>query len=567
MAEGLTDSSFVLPERPQFSLECFAVTDGEGVSPSVEAMGYDPYPAPEEPVLLTDGLWWGDWVTLQSRYLDLWPEGNLLTFGGRTAVASSVVDGGSGYAVEATFAIPDDARGGGAFVTAHGLSPSDAPFLHLHPRGLPDYAGLRAMVYAPQTGRLWVAADGRVDEVDLFRHDPVVVRSLTDYVKPYLSRVGSAGTPLVVDGVAGVSCVDEIDVTTGAVTKYADTHAGTFTRDVLPVGIAVDPDGSAAYLADALYGAGASRLVKIPRNNATAIRDAYGNWTQWTFPDPCGLEVGLSHKVYAGSQNAWIGYCPDATHTYLDAYTVTAPKSLEVDRDVSTPTYDRYYYYGPDPGACMAYNRNDLANGPTSYDARHLGAMVYAEEGRLCVQPLWAYAVEGEAPLRVILNNAGQDVPYPAAEQWDDGRLKLSVRGGRRTVEAEAGRPAGLLSVRPLGELDAQAEPNGGPAVRSQRQRGLDRTPPAGLRALDLLQRAFQRGGHRHPHGLPHGNLLAQTAPAVLGRQLARGGLQDRSQDRPGGPQPSPLPLPHLHRLEARLRRKGQNVSEGRAVV
>jgi len=428
LAQGLDGAPFETGEDPGAPLECFAVTDGEGVSPAVEAVGYDPAPRPEPPVLSANGLWWGDTVTLQGNYLDLHPGADLLSFGGREAAASSVVDGGQGFATAADFRIPDDARGAHAFVSARGQVPAQAPFLELHPRGLPEYAGLRAVVYAPQTGHIWVAADGRVDEVDLFQRDPVVLRSLTGYATPCLSRVTTAGTLLVVNGVAGVSEVDEIDVETGAVTKFADTHAGTFTRNILPVGIAADPDGSACYIADSLYGAGASRLVKIPRNNATAIRDSYGNWTQWSFPDPCGMEVGLGHVVRAGSADGWIGYCPDATHTYLDAYTDGAPRSLEVDRDVSLLTYDRYYYYG-DPGACMAFNGNDLASAPASSPPSHLGAVVYAEEGHLCVQPLWAYAVQGEGPKRVILNNGGQDLPYPTSEQIADGLLQLRVRG------------------------------------------------------------------------------------------------------------------------------------------
>jgi hypothetical protein len=77
----------------------------------------------------------------------------------------------------------------------------------------------------------------------------------------------------------------------------------------------------------------------------------------------------------------------------------------------------------------MADNRNELANGPESYDARHLGAVVYGEEGRLCVQPLWAYGVEEVSPQRVILNNADEDTPYPSTKQWDDGLMLLTARG------------------------------------------------------------------------------------------------------------------------------------------
>jgi len=137
--------------------------------------------------------------------------------------------------------------------------------------------------------------------------------------------------------------------------------------------------------------------------------------------------VGESHRVYAASEG-WIAYCPSATATYLSTYTDVPAHSLEVDREVSEPGYDRYYWYS-DAGGCMAYNGNVLGNGPESYDARHLGAAVFGAEGKLSVQKLWAYGVEGEAPERVVLNNGGRAYPYPSARQVGEGLLQLRVRG------------------------------------------------------------------------------------------------------------------------------------------
>jgi len=137
--------------------------------------------------------------------------------------------------------------------------------------------------------------------------------------------------------------------------------------------------------------------------------------------------VGESHRVYAASEG-WIAYCPSATATYLSTYTDVPAHSLEVDREVSEPGYDRYYWYS-DAGGCMAYNGNVLGNGPESYEARHLGAAVFGAEGKLSVQKLWAYGVEGEAPERVVLNNGGRAYPYPSARQVGEGLLQLRVRG------------------------------------------------------------------------------------------------------------------------------------------
>ena len=425
------------------SLECFAVTDADGVSPAVQGMGSDPYPDLPAPTIQQDGLWWGDSLTLNGGYLDLMPEETFLGLAARQVQASAVTDGGNGFATAATFTIPDDGRGSYAFLSTHGQSPGEAPFIHLSPRGVSDYSNIHSVIFAPQTGHIWVAADGKVDELDVFEHDPVIVRSITTYTKPYLSQCTADGRMLVADGVASVSEIGQIDVNSGAVTLYANTtdtsHTPNFTRSILPVGIAVDPDGSAAYIADATGGEYASTPVRFPQNNATAITDNYGNWPYWYFPDPCGIEVGLTHQLLLGSAEFWVGYVtapggyPQNTETYYDADTCGStdtcwtPNALIVDRDVSTSSYDRYYYNNA-PWA-MAYNQNAIASLTESTPASNLGADVVAFNGKLSIEPQWEYSVRGNAPKPVILNNAGQSQPYPTTYQVADRLVKLTVQG------------------------------------------------------------------------------------------------------------------------------------------
>ena len=64
-----SDTGLTLTANATAALECVAVTDAEGVSPSVEGMGYDPYPVIPTPTIQQDGQWWGDTVTLNSNYL------------------------------------------------------------------------------------------------------------------------------------------------------------------------------------------------------------------------------------------------------------------------------------------------------------------------------------------------------------------------------------------------------------------------------------------------------------------------------------------------------------------
>ena len=428
LGAALSSSSWETAADSTKNLECFDVTDAEGVSAAVRGMGFDPEPAPTVPVVVNDGLWWGDSLSLDSGYLDLIPAANTLGLYDLPVNASAVQDAGNGYAGQATFAVPDDARGAYAFVTAHGqTSPaSNVPLIHLYPRGLSSYSGIRAVVYANQTGHVWVAANGTIDELDVFQHDPSVVRSIA-VISPYLSRVTNDGRALYVDA-ASPTAVYEIDVSTGAVSLYANVTG--LPRTPLPVGLAVRPDGTACYFADASPGAGAGRLVKVPENNASALTDNYGAWPYWTFPDPCGMEVGLTGRVYASDSGYWIGYAPNAYNTYWSMDTLFIAHELEVDRDVSTASYDRYYA-GETRGAAMAYNRNPIGSSRAeSSPARYHGGDVIAQpSGLLSVEPLWEYRFYSHYPTAVILNTEGHSFGYPSALQTQDRIVQCRVRG------------------------------------------------------------------------------------------------------------------------------------------
>jgi hypothetical protein len=447
LGANVTDVALTKDADSSANLECFTITDANGVSTAVEGSGSDPYPDIPAPTIQQDGRWWGDSVTLNGNYLDLNPSENFLGLAAQPMQASAVTDGGSGFATAATFPVPDDGRGTYAFASTHGQTVSTAapPLVHLYPRGISAYSNIRCVVYAPSTGHVWVAADGKVDEIDLFQHDPAVVRSITTYTKPYLSQCTTDGRMLVVDGVAAVVEIDQINVGSGAVTLYANTtdtsHTPNFTRSILPVGIAIDPDGSAGYVADATGGDYASTAVRFPATNSSAITDSYGNWPYWKFPDPCGIEVGLSHQLFMGSVDAWIAYVtppgsnPQSTATYYDQDTCDpatgicyTPYALIVDRDVSTSSMDRVFYNNL-PWA-LAFNQNAITSRAESTPARYLGADVVAQAGgQLSVEPQFEYYVLGNAPKPVILNNANQSYPYRTSYQVADRVVRLTAQG------------------------------------------------------------------------------------------------------------------------------------------
>ncbi len=426
LAQGTAATTMSTQADGAASLECFTVTDSTTVSQAVQGTGYDPEPAPAAPSPNTNNLWWGDPVVFTSNYLDPIAKGNVVQMYDLPVRATDTnAATGARYATTATFTIPDDARSFYPFINVHGRASSAevTSFVKLKPRGIAPFTNIHGCAYAPQTGHIWVAADGKVDEIDIFEHDPVIVRSITTYTKPYISRVTAAGRILVVNGVAGVGKIYQVDATSGAVTFYADTtdttHKPYFTRSILPVGIAVDPDGSAVYIADASTG----KLVRIPQNNTSAIIDNWGDYT-WNFPDPCGIDVNVGHQVVATSAYGWYRYTTDQYNTHFGEYTQGIAYSLFVERDISTAGYF-YVDYTNNRSVAEAFNLNPV-NGAPAYHGSDIFGLA---DGSIEVDPDWGYFVSRHWPQRVVINNSGQNVAYPSSFQKADRIIQLKIWG------------------------------------------------------------------------------------------------------------------------------------------
>ncbi len=466
LAMNTSATALSVAANSSYSLECYSVTEAEGVSPAVQGMGYDPYPEIPEPTIEANNLWWGDTVTLHGDYMDLIPAANSMAMFARTEKASSVTDGGNGFASSVSFTVPDDGRGTYTFVSTAGKYPSASPYLRLSPRNIPTYSNIRNIIYAPQTGHIWVSSDGKVDEIDLFQHEPEVVRSITSYTKPYISHATTTGIILVVDGVTGVGQIDQIDVFSGAVSLFAYTtdtlNTPNFTRQILPVGIAATPDGTMGFVADAIGGSGASKVVRFPSNNGSAVTDSWGNRSNWTFYDPCGMDVGLSGKLYIGwaTGNGYI-YWISATGTSNSMkYSYTGNvATINLDRDISNTTSDNFWY--SEEPFTHAFNQNQIEG----FSARFLGASIYGFEGKLDVQQLYNYAVVGNAPKVVILNNAGQSYPYLNSYQVADRIVMMTVNGfGGVPIHLRMIDPPDFSPYAPVGGWDA-TDPINRPAV------------------------------------------------------------------------------------------------------
>ncbi len=452
LAKNSSAASMTLPADSP-NLECYSVTDSSIASPAVQGMGYDPEPAPSVPTASGNGLWWGDSITFVGNYLDPIPTGNTAEMYDQPVRASSVA-GGPPYATAATFLIPDDARGFNAFVQAHGRSCTNTglAFVSLYPRGIGPYTNIQGVAYAPQSGHVWVAADGIAQEIDVFQHDPVLVpgRTWSDLTWPYISRATNTNVILMVDGIYGVTTVYQVDLSSGIRSVFASTHDTSFTRDIWPSGIAVDPDGSACYIADSDQGL----VVKIPAGagSGSTIVDNWGD-NVYNFPDPCGIDVNVGHQVVVASADGWTAYIPDQYDTWLYGYTDGVAYSLQVDRDVSTST-GYFVLYTNDNGIAEAFNANAIASSPAAY---HAGTIFATPNGYIAVDPAVNYTIYHHWPQRVVINNSGQTAAYPSQYQSQDRVIQMLVEGWRgRKVRLRVIDPPDLSPYAPYGGYPAR---------------------------------------------------------------------------------------------------------------
>ncbi|MCD4748907.1 MAG: hypothetical protein K8R59_05980 [Thermoanaerobaculales bacterium] len=417
------------------------VADQNLAGRGVQGIGYDPLPLPRIESM-TGGNWWWDpahpadgEIVVNGAYLDPIAEANVVILPNRAVRASSVTLDANGFADSATFQFPGDARGNYVRLASGGRPANlvGAGALFLHPRGIPAYANnsIRDVVWAPQAGRLWVAAGSVIDEIDLFRRNPVQTTVIGGLTKPCISRVSDTHELVAVDGVLGVAEVKIVDTLTGAVSVFAATSDSEFTRQIRPVGIALARDGSACYVADASLGYGNGRVVKIPRDNGADITDEYGGYTTWAFPDPCGMDTADSGVVYIPDANAVRGITAGGGGTYVDV-SISGVKTVLIDREASKDGVNRYFMTtGPTIAECFNKNPIEYGDGTATVPARNLGGLVYGwTNGLLSLESHWFYESQQKTPQKVLLHNALQgEWAYPSPDQVTDRVIELVVEG------------------------------------------------------------------------------------------------------------------------------------------
>lgn len=416
-------------------IEFFDVNDSTVLNAAERGLGYAPRPEPGAPSLSSNDLWWGDTLTVTSKFLDTVPDANIAHFWGRrTRADSATVDSAlPGYASAAVFTIPDDTPSTYLIVESggRGSGTAAAPYLRLKAKGV-SLPGVTALAFA--SNRVWVGANGGVWAVDLFKRVPIsTLVSGSAMTRAFISKPDSMGRILVVDGSSGVGEVLVIDTSANPPTAShfaftTDTaHQPPFSRPVLPRGIAVAPDGSACFIADANQ----SKIVRIPAGNATAITDNWGQKTNWSFADPAGMEAHVNGFLYVGSGTAvWEVNPTGQSSSLYQGTSLTAVRGIEIDRDASTASFARFIT--TEKPCTEAFNRNpiaDVAGGPV----RNHGGLVWGEtDGKLLLTPDWTYFVYRPFPQRIILNNSGKsqaEASYPSPYQVQDRVVEVVANG------------------------------------------------------------------------------------------------------------------------------------------
>lgn len=181
-----TTSVFINPEDAGMYIN---VVDGSTISPAVQGRGFDPLPAPmissvtgegESPI---DSIWWGQTITLHGQYLSPIASENIAyMYDLPVKGISSHVPNGSLFADSVSFLVPGDARAFPAGVSTYGKwkGDYDIPWVYMVPPNLGPFPGITGLAWAPETGRIWIAAPGGVAESDLFVMDPQLGWTTTD---------------------------------------------------------------------------------------------------------------------------------------------------------------------------------------------------------------------------------------------------------------------------------------------------------------------------------------------------------------------------------------------------
>jgi len=406
----------------------FCVVDGTIASPAVQGSGYDPQPPPETTSASTTTTWWGQEITLYGNFLSPIAKDNLaFMYDLPVKGASSNVPTGSRFANAVTFDVPEDARAFPAIVSTLGkwrCCFADAPWVTMSPPTIGPYTDITGLEWSPLSGNVWVSATGVVEEIDLFNQVPSVVWTTGGFTLPYISRTTTTGTVLVIDKTSPGEIL-EIDSGGGA-QHFAWTTDDGFTRTVTPVGLAVDPDGSAAYITDAADG----RVVRIPRGagpGSAEIADAWGGMYYLGFGDPCGIDVAPTHEVLMVNENDGYTYkLTGPTTTWLDKGVGMGIHSLDIDRDVSSAA-GLFYVTSHERASIEAFNTRDLSAGGAP---RYRGGRLFGlGDGALALEPNFAFAAYHHFPQKVILTNEVEGYPYPSKYQDADRIIPMDGEG------------------------------------------------------------------------------------------------------------------------------------------
>ncbi|MFZ5787931.1 MAG: hypothetical protein ACOY3Y_15955, partial [Acidobacteriota bacterium] len=412
---------------PTSGIRYLNVVDQETISPAEQNSGYDPRPLPSPPTLVPQGtLWWGRPLTVAASNLDAIVSANHADFYYQSVPAEEPPDEG-----EVTFTIPEDARSTPYFTLTVNNRTSEAasgPSVNLRAPvtlgGLPlTFSGITSIAYAPCSdggshGKVWVADANAIYLVDFFRQDPTAVIVVPTGGPHVLSRATNSGTLLYMSQAVGNPDIYALDQCAAVQTPivWARTTDAGFHDQVRAAGLAVAPNGSAAFIANAQSG----RIVRIPQNagmGGGAISGNWGNATK-TLPTPSGIDAGPTGAVVFAATSPDVTYLiPDGGGSTSSQYPLSfVAHALEIDREASADM--PRFFVTSFSGTAEAYNL-----------ATSVGGRVQAESGgTLLLDHNLVYWARRPYPQRVFLRGRS-GYTFPSPYQRGDRIVELAVEG------------------------------------------------------------------------------------------------------------------------------------------